>query len=427
MAQSLNLLSTLSRVETPFIKIQIGKYVFGVYDKKFKKQGQDVYGTFRLNGITYPNFVKSLSITKINGTVNTYNLEMFYQIGHGDDPNFFEKVFSSVSDTRKIIFSYGDLSMPYDFSYRDEEAIIMDIKTQFNVMSAALTYRITAISTGKLSTIGNYTFPATYDKPSNVLKKMIKNNQYGITDLFYGMRNYQQVIQSGCILDDDQKVPLELKTNVSILEYISYLVNNMVQLGITSASVNKGPVYTMCIVDDTSGEFGGPYLKINKVSASQMYSEAYDIDIGYPSNNVVTDFSVDDDQTYSIFYKYNNELHQNEYVQRINDEGQIEEIYAPVISSSNDSHITKNEDKAWWTRVTQYPIKATITLKGLLRPAILMTSVRLNVYYFGRKHVSSGLYIVTKQEDTVNEQGFRTKLSLLRVSDIEMEDEKYVN
>ena len=54
--------------------------------------------------------------------------------------------------------------------------------------------------------------------------------------------------------------------------------------------------------------------------------------------------------------------------------------------------------------------------------AILMTAVKLNVYYFGRKHVSSGLYIVTKEEDSISEQGFRTKLSLLRVDTVDMED-----
>ena len=312
--------------------------------------------------------------------------------------------------------------MPYDFSYRDEEAIITDIKTQFSALSASLSYKITAVSTGNLASMGNYTFPATYDKPSNVLKTMIRDNLYGITDLFYGMRNYQQVLANRCILDDDQKVYLELKTNVSILDYITYLVNNMVKLGVTSTSVDSGPKYVMTIVDDTSGVFEGPYIKIVQVSSNQQHTEAYEIDIGYPSNNVVTDFSVDDDQTYSIFYDYSNEIHPNEYVQRINDEGKIEEIYAPVLTSSNDSHITKNVDRTWWTRVTQYPIKASITLKGLLRPAILMTSIRLNVYYFGRKHISSGLYIVTKQEDTINEQGFRTKLSLLRVDSVEMED-----
>ena len=44
-----------------------------------------------------------------------------------------------------------------------------------------------------------------------------------------------------------------------------------------------------------------------------------------------------------------------------------------------------------------------------------MTHIRLNVYFYGRKHISSGLYIVTKQVDNISTSGFRTTLSLLRV------------
>lgn len=39
--------------------------------------------------------------------------------------------------------------------------------------------------------------------------------------------------------------------------------------------------------------------------------------------------------------------------------------------------------KSWWTQVTQFPIQATLVIKGLLRPAILMTYVRLNVVFYG--------------------------------------------
>ena len=69
----------------------------------------------------------------------------------------------------------------------------------------------------------------------------------------------------------------------------------------------------------------------------------------------------------------------------------------------------------YWTKITEYPISAVITLKGLLRPAILMTRVRLNVYFFGKKHISSGLYIVTKQVDRIDMNGYRTTLNLTRI------------
>ena len=66
--------------------------------------------------------------------------------------------------------------------------------------------------------------------------------------------------------------------------------------------------------------------------------------------------------------------------------------------------------------MTEFPVTATLTIKGLLKPAILMDKIRINTYFYGLKHVSSGLYIITKQEDSVTESGYKTTLSLTRVS-----------
>ena len=65
--------------------------------------------------------------------------------------------------------------------------------------------------------------------------------------------------------------------------------------------------------------------------------------------------------------------------------------------------------------VISFPISSTLTLKGLLKPSILMSYIKLNVYYYGHKHVSSGIYAITKQVDTVDTNGFRTVLSLSRL------------
>ena len=46
-----------------------------------------------------------------------------------------------------------------------------------------------------------------------------------------------------------------------------------------------------------------------------------------------------------------------------------------------------------------------------------MQYLRLNVIFpGGHKHISSGLYIVTKQVDDINEQGYKTTLSLTKIS-----------
>ena len=56
-------------------------------------------------------------------------------------------------------------------------------------------------------------------------------------------------------------------------------------------------------------------------------------------------------------------------------------------------------------------------IKGLVKPAILMSYVKLNVLFYGRKHIASGLYVITKQEDKLDGNGYRTILNLLRVGE----------
>jgi hypothetical protein len=68
--------------------------------------------------------------------------------------------------------------------------------------------------------------------------------------------------------------------------------------------------------------------------------------------------------------------------------------------------------------MTKYPIKASITINGLLRPAMLMSYVRLNVIFpGGNRHVSSGLYLVTEQKDRIDGNvGYKTTLQLTKIS-----------
>lgn len=44
-----------------------------------------------------------------------------------------------------------------------------------------------------------------------------------------------------------------------------------------------------------------------------------------------------------------------------------------------------------------------------------MSYLRVNVFFYGNKHSSSGVYIVTKQVDEINSSGYRTTLSLVRI------------
>jgi hypothetical protein len=46
-----------------------------------------------------------------------------YAITPNDDPNMIDKILGTVSRTRKIIFQYGDATIP-GYMYRNEEALI---------------------------------------------------------------------------------------------------------------------------------------------------------------------------------------------------------------------------------------------------------------------------------------------------------------
>lgn len=424
MAVNVSLMSAPNRVEVPFIKVQIGTYVFGVYHKTAVKM-YDEQGFFKAQKIVYPNYVKSLTVRKINGQVNTYTLVLQYPITQNDDPNFFEKVFSSVSKTRKIVFSYGDMALP-SYIYRDEQAIITSVKSSFNIQNAfnsVIQYTVQAVSSAALGTSGTYNFITQGKrKPSDEIKKILYNPTYGLQELFYGMNDRAAVEAAGLIPGDDREVELEAKLNISALDYISYLVSCMIPADGPYSNKLKD-IYLLVIRDDTSYDdlgtretLGGPYFKIIRNNHTVDHSDAYELDIGYPSNNIVIAFNVQNDENYSIYYNWNKEISTEYYVRRLDDEGRWEDVYAPTISSRNSLHKNRPNDSTYWTKVTEYPIKATVTLKGLLRPAILMTYVRLNVIFpGGKKHITSGLYIVTEQTDSISENGYTTTLSLVRV------------
>ena len=407
-----SLLAAENYVQVPLIWVKIGAYTFGKYDSNYSGYKK------------YPNYVQSLEVTKVNGAVNKYSLTLIYPLTQDTDPNFFEKIFSSVSkgniaedlDARRIEFTYGDAAMS-NFLYRNEVAIITKVSSNFNFSgSVSITYTIEAVSRGALGVSGGLYEPAVYEKPSNIIRKMLREEQrYGLKQLFPGMRNNTLVEELNLIPSEDMAVNIEAKQNISPIAYLEYLVNMM-----TPDAGNKGDkktFYVLTFLDDTSGTIDGSYFKICTVDANVAHPEAYEVNVGYPGNNYIFDFAVENSENYSLLYEYQNALAPQEYVTRINEDGDEEEVYAPTISSNNSIHATKEEDKSWWAKVTQYPIKASMTIKGLLRPAILMSYVRVNIYLYGQKHINSGLYIITKQVDKIDgNEGYRTVLNMTRIA-----------
>jgi len=408
----MQLLTFPSLVEAPFIIVKIGDYTFGNYDKKSVNS--------KLFDVKYPNFMKSMSIRKVNGAVNTYTIVMEYGITQGDDPNFLERVFSSISANRTIEISYGDYAYP-TFIYAKESALISKITSNTDFGNSRITYTISCVSKAFGARAGTYTFPRTYSKPSSVISDIISQHSYGISDIFPGMRDASKVLSSGLIPTDDVAVTMESKT-CSLLDYLNYAVSCMQSSTDNPDDVIKKTRYYLTIRDDVTEDFDGTYFRITEVatasSGNSNYEKAenvYEVDIGYPTNDLVSGFTINTNDVYSILYNTSKNIKQSDYVYRISDDGTVEDVYSPTISNNVDMLHTGASDKTWWTNMTQFPITATMTVKGLLRPLMLMSYVKINVYFYGAKHISSGLYIITQQEDFIDQSGYKSVLNLTRV------------
>lgn len=412
------LLSSQARVQVPWVKVTIGDYTFGIFDDQTKKWGQDNAGFYQPFNVQYPQYIKQLEVRKINGQVNRYILNIDYPITQFDDPNFFEKVFSSVSKTRKIIFTYGDAETPA-YVYRNEEAIITKVTQQFRLASSTISYTVEAVSSAALSVDGNITMLGSGGKkvkPSDEIKKLFKNNK-SLQNTFTGMS--AGGIDS-LIAGDDMAVTIDSRRNISAIDYINYLVGCMVPEG--SQNGLSKEIYVMSIYDDsiTNADKNlskkGPYFKVSKVSTVMERDDAYEIDIGINTATIVRDFQIEQNENYSIYYDYQSLAHPQEYVRRIGSDGLWEDVYAPTGLLRNDQSSIGSSDLVWWTKATQFPINATIQIQGLLRPATLMQYVKLNVIFpGGNKHISSGLYIVTRQVDNLGPNGYATNLGLTRI------------
>lgn len=214
------------------------------------------------------------------------------------------------------------------------------------------------------------------------------------------------------------------------LNYLNYLVSCMVNNSDTGNATIKTSRYALSIKDDTNNEYGGTYFRVVEIPSPKSSTkpseknansgntdsfDTYDLDIGYPGENLVTSFQIKNSESWSILYELSNNNKTSQYVYRIGDNGAKEIINAPNVTTSQSLYRQTEALRTWWTNVTEYPIQATVTIKGLLRPSMLMTYVRINCYFYGNKYIASGLYIITKQEDTIDANGYKTTLTLTRI------------
>lgn len=406
MAKAANLVSIPTLVQSPFIIANIGGVTFGTFS-----------GNYRTNA-TYPNYMESMSVTKVNGTVNTYILNFHYQVSTGQDPNLLDKIFSRATKDRRIILQYGDWMAP-NYIYKEEQCIITNVTTRLNMSSSSLDYTLQCTSDAIGLNSTQFNFPARNAKPSDVILQLLSNSKYGLKEVFTGMRNKNVVLSKNLVASNDKKVQLVAQNNTTILNYLNYLVGCMVDNKTPEENKLSTSKYFLTINDDYNNDMGGTYFKVSEVSAdAAVYNatDTYELDINYPGDNFVTEFSLNNDQSWAILYEYAGDVKQEEYTYNIRDDGTIETLSSPSLLTSSMTNGKSAYKTQWWSYMTEFPITATLTLKGLTRPSMLMTYVKLNVWFAGgQKHISSGTYIITKQTDSITSAGYTTTLTLLRV------------
>ena len=411
MSTSLTSIPTL--VQSPFIIVTIGGHTFGSYSS----DGSSLSG-LPLN-VQYPNYMKSISIVKVNGTVNTYSLNLSYQVGIGQDPNLLDKIFSKATKDRKIILQYGDWNAPTQI-YKEEEAIITNISSSLNMSDGSIDYTISCTSDAIGLTSVKHNFPSITGKGSDIILDLLRNTRYGLTTVFKGMQNISKVLSAGLIASGDRTITLLAQTNLTVLEYMNHVVNSMISNTSDSSGLSNSNFY-LSIHDDVNNLFGGTYFKVTEVSKNNSPSvtnslDTYELDVNYPGDNFVTEFSLNNNQSWAILYEYADNLNQEKYSYHIDNQGRMVTNDSPNLLRSDYTGNQSPTKSQWWTKMTQFPVEATVTIKGLARPSILMSYVKLNVWFAGgMKHISSGLYIITKQIDQIDASGYKTTLTLLRV------------
>ena len=387
-------------VEAPFVELTVGGVTFGTF--KHSKN---------LN--SYPNYIQSLEVSKTNGTINQYKINLIHQISPGDNPNYISELLSK-NGFEKIHISYGDSAAGCYF--RDIEALLTNVNTSFNFTNNVIQYSLEATSLSYLTATTKLNFSAQTAKPSSVIMGLLKDKNSLLTDYFSGMSDLQKINQLGLIPTNDREVQINAVKNKNIVEYITYLVSLMKNENDEIA--NKSSYYL--VVNDEVYEGLGNTFKIKEiVSDSKKINElVYEVDLGYPDDNMVFDFSVNTNYGWSAAIETSSKI--SNYIYDINSFGDINKIKANSLLKSGLTMSELQTDENTWKQLTRFPVSATLTIKGLMAPIMLLTYVKVNNYYFGNKRITSGMYIVTEQKDYISGNGCRTTLGLTRVaSDVE--------
>lgn len=385
-------LSRANQIIVPFATVKFGGETFGLTSKRN-----------RVTGVLHSDFITGLEIEKYgSGAVNKYTFNMKYVITPETDPNYVDLVLSKAQD-RKISFTYGDISQP-EYSYKNEEGIITNVIPRVDYRKNTIDYTITATSSTTLSYSQKKNFDHIIDQPSNQILRVLYDTQYGLLGLLPGMLNRDEVLAKGWIPRNDKKVKISDKRNIAPLDYILYLVSLM--------EGSAGEYFMLKVFDAMDGD-KKPHFEIVS-TLSKNRSQMVSIPIGYPGSLPIYDFQVTQDTSIALMVEYRDKMEKGIY-QDYSFRGDLitRDYYSAQIVDGNPSVNLRN----WWDKMLRFPLNATLVTEGLYLPAEIIQSVYLDVFFFGKRYNHSGEYLITGQKDSISASGYKTSLSLLRISD----------
>ena len=374
--------TALNPVEAPFVELTIGGYTFGVKSKEDN----------------YPNYISGLNVVRTNGSMNEYTINIIHQVSPGRNPNFIDELLSKNS-YEKITIKFGDANSNVIFV--DNDALLVGSTVNFDFASCNIKYTINAVSSVMSIASHKKNFPAVTDKGSNIIKSLLEDSSTGLGKAYPNMVNQTYVAKNNLLPTDDAVISIGAVSNVNPIKYLNLVVGAMKSLA------NDKAVYYLLL---ENSQFRVYEVEVGNAAYN---AELYEVNINYPDDSQVFSFNDNVNYSWPLAYEYGGNI--TDYSYTLNNDGNVQAHSldsSSVFRYSGQDNLSDN----WWKNVTEFPITATLECRGLLSPLLLMTYIKVNCLYYGSQRLTSGVYIVTGQEDSLSGNGYRSTLYLTRVA-----------
>ena len=383
-------------VQAPYVELTMNGVKIGGYNASDDK---------------YPNHIVGLTVEKINNKINTYTIQLIHQVRTGEDPNIIDALLNRTGYRNKVKIKYGDSATGLFF--KEEEAYIMDVSYNENVQSANIAYTIKAVSSVSFVKYSYFSYPPVTGKPSTEINNLMYHSGQSSIELqnsFSGMRTAQDAMRRNAIPTNDAVVNIPGLANASPYDRLNQLVANM-------RDPNDATGTYMLSYNDATNDASFRIVEVTRQDTADrnaLIKNCYTLDIGFPGNTMITSFALGNDVYWPLYYKYAGKIASYKY--DIDYNGKITRSKVNPLDVDDKFQSKNVESMNWWEYVRSYPVSATVTIKGLMKPVLLMENVYIFSQIYGQEDLASGLYSIIGQTDTIDGGGCSTTLELLKIS-----------